>query len=182
MPQTLLAMLALMLATLLAINQQRMRVETQRAMLDDELEVMATGIALQSMEYIGTKAFDQQTTAANNLFGRLIDDEDELTAHFPTERRCPLLPDDEGRAGYDTCDDINDYNAMQWERVPFVVGADTIAFEVRAEVYYLNDARERTSQRYFNKEVVVTVQQVVEGDEPMLLRRPVQVSRMFSYP
>lgn len=175
MPQTLMAILAMMTVTLASVYQQRSLLESRRAMLDDELEVMASGMALQSLEYIGTKSFDEATVNA------VVTDETELTANFPNSKRCALEASKEGAPSYDTCDDLSDYNEMQWDVVPFVVQGDTLLFQVTADVGYLDASHNRTSTRTFNKEVVVTVRQLVNDGERSLLRQPVTLARTYSY-
>ena len=171
-----MALLALMTVTLLSVHHQRTTLETNRAMLDDEMEVMASGIALQAMEYIGTKSFD-----ANTVTGVTIEDESEFSVNFPTERNCTLLPTLEGTGNYDTCDDLGDFNQMQWEKMPFIVGGDTLLFEVMADVRYIDQNRQVSVARSFSKEVVVTVRQSPNDAQRLLLRQPVRISRTFSY-
>jgi len=76
MQQTILALLALMIASLFSYNQDRSLLRLREAMVDTEMEVMASGVAIQVMEYIGRKAFDDKTTNGdvgpiqNKTFGR----------------------------------------------------------------------------------------------------------------
>lgn len=170
-----MAILAMMTVTLASVHQQRALVETRRAMLDDELEVMASGIALQALEYIGTKSFDAAT-----VNGVAVDVGD-LTLGFQSDKRCPLEASNEGASAYDTCDDLSDYHEIVWEVVPFAVQDDTIHFEVTADVGYLDQSHNRTSSRTFNKEVIVTVRQRVSDGEPSLLRQPISIARTYSY-
>lgn len=175
MPQTLMAILAMMTVTLASLHQQRTLLESRRAMLDDEMEIMASGLALQTLEYIGTKSFDEATINA------VVTDTEDLRANFPTGRRCPLDPSNEGAPSYDTCDDLSDYNAMSWEMTPFAVQGDTLLFEVTADVGYVDASHTRTATQTFNKEVVVTVRQLVQDGEQKLLRQPVAIARTYSY-
>ena len=175
MPQTLMALLAMMTVTLASINQQRTLVETQRAMLDDEMEIMASGIALQAIEYIQTKSFDSATIAAR------VTDAQDLSSNFPTGNRCPLRAADEGAYGYDDCDDLSDYNDADWEVVPFTIGGETIEFEVKAEVAYVDESQSRIYGTSFNKEVVVTVRESRNDGTRSLLRQPITVARTISY-
>ncbi len=170
-----MAILAMMTVTLASINQQRTLLETRRAMLDDELEVMASGVALQTLEYIGTKSFDEATVSG------VVVDVDDLTLGFPSDQRCPLEALNEGAPAYDDCDDLSDYHQIQWEAVPFAVQSDTILFEVTADVGYVDQSHSRTPSRTFNKEIVVTVRQRVQDGERSLLRQPVAIARTYSY-
>ncbi len=58
MPQTLLALLALMLAVTFSINQREATTAAQMRMIDSEIGVMATGVANQVFDHIGTFPFD----------------------------------------------------------------------------------------------------------------------------
>jgi hypothetical protein len=50
MPQTLLAFLAMMVATMAAFNQQSAVLRSQETMIRSELEIMANAVALDQME------------------------------------------------------------------------------------------------------------------------------------
>lgn len=189
MQQTLLAILGMMTITLLSFNQSRALLQSRQAMLDDEMEVMASGIALQAMEYIGTKSFDESTKDSGvsasepGAFTTLTALSENLVSTIPRERRCTLLPSREGANGYDECDDLSDYNEMTKERLPMIVGVDTVLFEVSARVRYLDNSRQpMASGSSKNKEVIVLVEQARLPGKPVLLRNPVQVSRTFSLP
>lgn len=189
MQQTLLAVVGLMTVTLLSLNQHRSAIETRRAMLDDEMEVMASGLALQAMEYIGTKSFDEATkdhegTASNpGRFSRIGDSADNLSAIIPEDRTCTLLPAREGTGSYEACDDISDFNEMEWERMPFAMGVDTVHFEVTARVRYITEQREvLSSGTSKNKEVIVIVRQAGKDGVRKLLRQPISITRTFSLP
>ncbi|MEX0747919.1 MAG: hypothetical protein WD275_07970, partial [Rhodothermales bacterium] len=110
-----MALLAMMTITLASVHQQRTLLESRLAMLDDEMEVMASGIALQAIEYIATKKFDEAAATQS------IDKETDLTSTFPQEKRCALLSSVEGKDGYVLCNDLSDFNNMSWENVPFPV-------------------------------------------------------------
>ena len=172
MSQTLMAFLAMLIVSLLSFNQQRALLQAYDAMIDDELEVMASGVAMQAMEYIATQAFDDNAPVSTPT---------ALTMPpFETGQACPLGSATGG--GYDVCDDLDDFHQMQWEQVPFALDADTLFFAVRAEVYYLDAALQRISTPSYTKEVVVTVRdwQGFSGARP-LMRSPVRLSRTFSY-
>ena len=170
-----MALLAMMTVTLASINQQRTLIESHRAMLDDEMEVMASGVALQAIEYIQTKDFDETTINAT------VDNVQALRSDFPSGNRCALTAADEGAYGYDTCDDISDYNDSEWEVVPFTVGDQTVEFEVKAEVAYVDDTKARIQGTSFHKEVVVTVREATTDGQRSLLRQPISVARTISY-
>ncbi len=180
MSQRLMAILSLVLMSFIAFRQMQAEQFTRVRMLDDEVETMAAGVSLSVIEYIGTKDFDQNT----RLTGGLVTNANTLTSasSFPSGRRCDLTAPIQTTSPYDACDDLEDFNAMQWEQVPFVVRGDTIWFQASAEVTYMDLNQQPTTTRTFSKRVTVLVRDVpVTGTEP-LLRLPVRLPRVFSYP
>jgi hypothetical protein len=177
MRQTLFAFLALMLATYLSYNQQRSAVSATREMVDTEMEVMASGIALQVMEYIGHKAFDHYTTndqEVTNVSGLTA-----ASAFGPQQSdRCDLVAPLTLTAPYQDCDDIDDFHEIPTERVPFLSKSDTMYFDVTASVRYVTDTGTPTSSRTFNKEVTVIVKQTGANK---YLQNPISLTRTFSY-
>lgn len=62
MPQTLLALLALSVGSLIMFNQQRARVHSHKNMIHHEVELAATGAAMHILEMAGSRSFDEATT------------------------------------------------------------------------------------------------------------------------
>lgn len=62
MPQTLLALLALTLASLLAFNQKQLTMRSYRATIANEMGLAAAGTSQHLMELIGGRSFDEQST------------------------------------------------------------------------------------------------------------------------
>ncbi len=62
MPQTLLALLALVLSSVLVFNQQRLTTKAQTRMMTDELELAASGLASDVLEFAEARSFDEATT------------------------------------------------------------------------------------------------------------------------
>lgn len=75
MPQTILAVLALMCATYYANTRQRAIVEDQVRMIQNEVELIGASVAIDRLEEISSKSFDQATvgdvtlTSSNLLTG-----------------------------------------------------------------------------------------------------------------
>jgi hypothetical protein len=67
MPQTMMALLAMMLATLFAYNQQQRAAQTKFNMIRDEVVTQATIVAQDRLEEIGAMAFDEATVGANKV-------------------------------------------------------------------------------------------------------------------
>lgn len=62
MPQTLLAVLALVLASVVTLNQQRLRVRAHQTMVEEEMELAATGTSMNILELVAARSFDETTT------------------------------------------------------------------------------------------------------------------------
>src|SRR5688572_8633343 len=73
MPQTMLALLALVLTSLIGYNQQRMQRRAYEGMIRDELEVAATGTAQNVMELVAARAFDEGSVPATMRNAGLLD-------------------------------------------------------------------------------------------------------------
>ena len=147
----------------------------REAMIDTEMEVMASGVALQVMEYVGRKAFDDQTVGGNK-----VTDLDLLTGagSFGVDGRCDVVAPVETAYPYNTCDDLDDFHQMAAERVPFILKSDTVFFDVTVEVKYVNADGSQAVGNSFDKKVVVSVQHT---DSQKYLKLPVILSRTFSY-
>lgn len=175
MQQTILALLALMIATLFSYNQERSMLHMRETMIDTEMEVMASGVALQVMEYIGRKAFDDQTTD-----GERVATAAELTSAsgFGVSGKCDVVAPIQTVSPYSDCDDLDDYDHMALERVPFVLKTDTVYFDVTAEVKYVESDGSESFSPTFDKQVTVYVRN--DGDK-QYMQAPVMLSRTFSY-
>ena len=62
MPQSLLGLLALTLASIISFNQQRVTHSSYKATIRDELELAASGTAQHVMEMIAARSFDEVST------------------------------------------------------------------------------------------------------------------------
>ena len=61
MTQTMLALLAMMIAMLFSMNQQRGTLNDYKTMVHADMELMAGGVALQVMETVASYPFDKST-------------------------------------------------------------------------------------------------------------------------
>lgn len=171
MTQTIYALLALVMLSLLSVSQQGAILSDYRTMLSEELEVMGSGVALQAMEYIATKAFDHQS-----IDGTITSTWQLSGMPFSSNRNCTFS----GAA--DTCDDIDDFHSMQSEYIDFIIGNDTLQFQVDASVTYLDSNHNATTTRTYVKEVTVEVHDYWGDGQPRLMKQPIRLARMFSYP
>ena len=176
MQQTLFALVALMVLAFLSFNQQQSFVRVQEEMVDMEMEVMASGVALQVMEYIARKDYDEVTKNGNR-----IDNASSLTdvASFgKAGQHCKVYPFSEDQAAYATCDDLNDFHDMPLEPVPFILHEDTLYFDVTVKVEYLDASGSPTTSKGFEKKVTVHVQ---NAGDAQFMKQPIWLSRTFSY-
>lgn len=175
MSQTIFALLALMIATSLSFNQDRAMMQVRGDMIDSEMEVMASGVALQVMEYIGRKAFDDQTAGGSKVtsLGALTG-----VGGFGVDGQCDVVAPVETTYPYRDCDDLDDFHQMEMERVPFILESDTVFFEVTTKVHYVNVDGNETTSPTFDKKVVVYVQHT---GPKKYFKSSVVLSRTFSY-
>ncbi len=176
MPQTILAILSILVVTILALSQQQGIVKGYEDMVDDEAEVLATGYALQAMEFIGQRSFDKIT-----LNGLPVGNPDQFVQTFPTGKKCDLVPPIETGGAFDNCASLEDYNAMTPQTVAFKTESGTVQFVLEATVRYVDAGRQPTATRTFSKEVVVKVSAYTGNGTRPVLKQPVQLPRIFSY-
>lgn len=187
MRQTLLALVALLTATLLNYNQMQANLQEQKQVIRSEVEQMALGIAMQTMEVIRARAFDEETLDPD---GVITNPEASLTAPglFPEGLDC------EAFGGEDTCDDIDDFNEMKTAVESFefrtLEGFKEMDFNVDVEVRYVDDDMEACvgeEQEWpgctsvgptFRKEVIIKVQ---DKRENPYLQRPIRFTEVITY-
>ncbi len=171
MQQTLLALLALMVATLLTLTQMQSRLQDQREVFQSEMKEMAIGVATQTLEVVRARAFDENTIGVPK---DSITSPSALTepSSFETGKHCKAF------GGTDTCDDIDDFNEMSPVTVPFEALDFTVDFEVRAEVRYVDASLNPVSTPTFRKEVVFKIQDT--GPDPYI-KEPVTFSEVLTY-
>ena len=168
MPQTLQAFLAMFVVTLLSINQQRSVLQSYDTMLGQATEVMSSGVALQALEYITSRDFDQQVVGSN-----FVTSPSQLTSpSFTTGNNCVFSPTD-------PCDDLDDYHVMTPDTLRFdTPNGGFHNFAVSADVFYvdptLNPDSMVTYQTY-SKMVTVVVTDITN-----IMDYPVQISRLIT--
>lgn len=161
MRQTLLVLLALLVATYLDHSQKQSYVKGQKQMIRAELRRAATGVAMETMEVIYTRAFDQATVGAP-------EDENVPVSSFASEpftggKHCVAF------GGTDTCEAIEDFHDMAPDTAEVPVPRGTLKFEVTVEVYYVDDNMDRTGGTKTRwKQVTVYVRDVRPSGDSML--------------
>lgn len=195
MQQTLLSLLALLIVTLLSFSQQQSSIQGQHQAFRGELEQMALGVAMQTMEVVRARAFDRAVLGLPpEAYADPKEDnfacKDDLSCEadgddsngFGVEGNCRIHPD----AGGTDCAAIEEFHGTEGE-VPFQLADGTFAFDVEIEVHYVCDTLERASEGgctppTSRKEVVVQVQDVAADGAAPRLYRPIQYSEVITYP
>ena len=173
MSETMLAMVALMVAVFFAFSQQRSVVQAEQEIASVELEVLANAVGSEVMQLIATQDFDDATIGVDLQTVTLSDL--TLPAQFGDTLSCPAV-----------CDDIDDFNNMKPDTTFFEITRDSLDnpvgfnFTVVADVKYVNDAGVESSTPTWMKEVTLYVDQAVQGLEKKYLLQPVQLKRQFS--
>ena len=186
MSQTTLSLLALATAMLIAVTQIYWTLQTQHRLVDDELELMASGVARQVLEYAQSRSFDERTTPDNwNTLGEpaSVSDFHEASSfgNYPVCEFTDLA------ANADRCDDLDDLDmdSTKWQEVPFVMESDTMKFEVNVRVFYVDDLNPEVrligSNRSESKEVVVKVRSPLQVQQHRFVNGLVTLRRLFVY-
>lgn len=155
MPQTLLALLALAVATLFATQHQRYAVSSHLNTVRGELAVQSTAVAEDVLNMIGSMAFDEATAAA---------DAPPLTSPSQLTGPADFGP---GEGQPDDIDDFHgsvadEYKVRTLQRVDPETGqitTSTLHFEVSVAVTYASEIDLETPQTAKSKvkKAVVTV-------------------------
>ncbi len=198
MPQTLLALLALVLASFLTFNQQRLTIRSQTNMVTSELELAAAGLASEAMSFIEGRSFDERSTPEKiaNAGGAVPDGPSQFTSanSFGYGGDCNFLHP----ASTPNCDDVDDLAGRGWTPVsielareliidpatgdpyPDSVRTRTLDFEVRTDVFYVDSAESMTpaAGRTLHKRVTMDIRsKFVPGQNEGMVR----VTRVISY-
>lgn len=180
MAQSLFALLAMILAVNFAVSVNQWYVAFQRATLKREIEEMAQSVAIETMEIIRTRAFDQAVVdgLTNGTVNDLTLFSDTTDFGTPSNLHCQAF------GGTATCDDIDDFHNQRVLR-PFVMGQDTVWFNVGITVEYvdynaLGEAVRATAPTAF-KRVTIAVQDDWKNTLDPFLSVPIRLQRVFAY-
>ena len=153
--QTMLALGALVMVSVMALNVNRRIVEGDQQMYEAEAIDFATGFAQGLLYEITSKKFDELAVDS------VLQDPSEFTSPFMFNpgyegEMLPTLPDTAWYKSISTFDDVDDYNGYTRK----VNTARIKGFIVKAEVYYVTDANPEDPVWVptYNKRVVVTVE------------------------
>ena len=161
MNQTMLALLAMMIAMLFSLNQQQGTLHDYQTMVHDDMELMAGGVALQVMETVASYPFDKATAIPEYR------DEDFKVSvlaawPFPSGGR------------FEDALALENFHGIQTRKVDFQSGDLTLSFDVDISVAYVDAAMQHSAVPTDTKAVLVTV------SHPRFQNPLVQLSRSFS--
>lgn len=201
MPQTLLAIAAIVAAGFLTLSQSRAVHSTTEAVMRDQFELAAAGALLHTLEFADARAFDEATTpeALRTRYHLLssmseaerdtisLDDLGDITpADFSDLAAfggvvCNVQEPWQSTA----CDDLDDLHGGEWQEVDFkTMDGHPLPIEVRGRVVYVEASAPDVAVNYktFHKRVEVqarsTVFKTADGQN-----RPLEVTlrRVISF-
>ena len=179
MPQTLLALLALSLSSLLVFNQQRLTVRAQTQMVSNELALAGSGLSSDIMEMVGARSFDEGSTpekihAASAVPSNPAGFTSPATLGASPGVVCNLLvPDGQ-------CDDIDDIRGIEGEIYEVELTADrSLAFAVWTDVVYVTDAEGGEPSDVPTRHKKVTIE--IKSLNDQSAAPPLTFARVFSY-
>jgi hypothetical protein len=187
MQQTILAALALMLVGSYTLSQHGSAARTYNELVDDELEIAASGVATHVLEIISNRSFDERTLPDRiNVLG-MLGDATELTVSslFGKISGCDL---DEPFKDLAPCLDVDDAAMPEgdWQNVPFrLKDGHELPFDVHVDVFYVDPSDLDTplpdGQTSLHKKVVVKVRADRHVKQNRYKDGFVRLERIFSY-
>ncbi len=181
MAQTLLGLLALVLASLVSFNQQRNSSSNYELMVQNEIEMAASGTIMRIMELIGSRSFDERSTPAGidarNYLPEFDDDFVDVEQFGGVDRGasgCDLIepfrtPD---------CDDVDDLNGLRSQLVNAELSTGRhLAFDVDVDVQYVKGGEADEISEFPTLHKLVEVR--VESD--YLPNGAISIQRVISY-
>jgi hypothetical protein len=183
MPQTLFALLALIIAILFAATQQQSMVIEYEDVIRDEMEIIASGVALQVMEHVASYPFDELVTEEDySISSFSVNDLADFPFNGQSGGTCEDAANGNGNAGgnsggngnsensnaggngnatvttFDEADLLEEFHCTETQ-VTFQTAdmPQAFTFDVDVYVHYIDDDKEHTNSRTDTKEVIVTV-------------------------
>ena len=187
MQQTLLGILALIVVANFSLNQKRDVIRTYSELVDDEMEVAASGVAMHVLELISNRSFDSRTTPTQVHELGMVGGTTSLTTKsaFGSQTNCDL---DEPFKDYIPCLDIDDADMAddEWQETPFRMRyGKELPFDVQVQVFYVDpsdlDTHLPAGQKSFHKKVVVKVRSKHHVKQNRYPDGFVRLERIFSY-
>jgi len=178
MQQTLLAILALMVAVFLSFGQMQSSQRFQDQSVRGEMEQMALGVGMQTIEVVRARVFDSAVLGT----GDDVVLEPSVFSDIPgsLSEDCRLHPG-QNDSNVQDCKTIEEFNGTTGT-VPFPLATDSVDFEVEVEVDYVCADLEPCSGPTARKKVTVFVQDASPDGQPHILPEPIRYSEVFAYP
>jgi len=152
MPQSMLAVLALILFSLFAVQQQQRVYVTQNNMIRQAISGMLNGVAVERLEEIAATAYDQK-----------VSDNETLTSASGLSSTAAFGPGNDAIAE----DDVDDFHTAT-DTLYRAIGTDSLGFVVYSEIQYASEGNPEqpatTGQRTKYKLVVVTARSLTLPD------------------
>lgn len=123
MPQTILAVLAMMVAIFIANQQNRGVLQSQLSRIRGDIAVHATSVAEDMLSEIGAKAFDENTVGESTVEG---------PSGLTSESKFGPNQEAGGR------NDIDDFHGQVLKRTR-TIDADSLSFQVEVKISYADE-------------------------------------------
>ncbi|CAM3325970.1 hypothetical protein [Salinibacter ruber] len=178
MQQTLLALLALLVSMFLSFGQMQSSLRFQDQSVRGEIEQMALGVGMQTIEVVRARAFDSAVIGT----GEDVVLDPSSFSDIPTglSKDCRLHPSQDNGTVQD-CQAIGEFNETTGT-VPFPLADDSLKFEVEVEVQYVCADLQPCSGPTGRKKVSVFVQDVAPSGQSAALPEPIRYSEVLAYP
>ncbi|MDX1429947.1 MAG: hypothetical protein R3282_06650 [Rhodothermales bacterium] len=153
MPQTMLAVLSMVVTTLFAFNQHRNVLNTRLNMVKEDMAIRSTGVAVDVLEEIGSMSFDEATRDA------VVSSSNELTSVYSASFREMEQYEESTNHEYIEAggtNDIDDFNGAIMERTR-TLNEKTLGFRAEAVVGYVDPVDKTTEVNYPTKLKKVTI-------------------------
>lgn len=175
MQQTLIAMAALLTATLLSFSQQQTQIQKREQIIRAEMRQIALGVAKQTLEVVRAQQFDGNIDPEDPDVDEIPDAFASPSDAFGSQGACGSLLEGELASA---CEAIEDFHGESGT-VPFQLpDGEQLLFEVQVEVYYVcpdfsrsddpQDCDPSGQLQTRRKEVIVKVRDQPNRGEPRL--------------
>lgn len=186
MQQTILALGALTILAGVTLIYNANIAQSYKTQTDLQLEIMATGIAVQVMDMLSYSAFDQRTTTTeiDSKGPPAAGDYSEFSSLsvFGSSSSCNL---EEPSKNIGKCEDLDDFNmnVNDWSDFDFTLDSGhSIPFKVHIEVFYVDPTDTSThytdSTKSYLKKVILEIRSEYSTRPNVSL---VKLERVFSY-
>ena len=140
MPQTMLAVLSMVVTTIFAFNQHRNVLSTRLNMVREDMAIRSTGVAVDILEEIGSMSFDEATR------DKIVASSSELTTLYSPGD----LGQDQTSVESGGTNDIDDFNGAILDRYRELKGQN-IGFRAESVVSYVDPSDNTTEVTYPTK-------------------------------